>query len=162
MGCRHSSAHLHLPFSLPGFESQAHHLCFYQSIFELFHCGKDKNEQKEAGIGSEKKVVAWKAEIWLPKRESRSELHWLSILWSSSWLTWPMKTGSEQVLPLHQQRRWRLQWPDKQVWTGLSNIQKKHIVVWRSKFFLNILGNNLEVCWHSSIFTPGKNDIKWG
>ena len=35
----------------PGFESQAHHLHFYQIKFELFHVEKTKNKQKEAGIG---------------------------------------------------------------------------------------------------------------
>ena len=32
---------LHLPSCRPGFESQAHHLCFYQFIFELCDVGKD-------------------------------------------------------------------------------------------------------------------------
>ena len=39
-----------LPFCGPWFESQARHLCFFQFIFELW-CEKDKNKQKEAGIG---------------------------------------------------------------------------------------------------------------
>ena len=43
--------HLRLPSCHPGFESQAHHLHFYQIKFELFHVEKTKNKQKEAGIG---------------------------------------------------------------------------------------------------------------
>ena len=42
---------LHLPSCHPGFESQAQHLSFYQFKFELCHVEKDKNKQKEAGIG---------------------------------------------------------------------------------------------------------------
>ena len=42
---------LRLPSCRPGFESQAHHLSFYQFIFELYHVEKDENKQKEAGIG---------------------------------------------------------------------------------------------------------------
>ena len=34
----------------PGFEFQAHYLHFYQLIIEL-PCGKDKDKQKEAGVG---------------------------------------------------------------------------------------------------------------
>ena len=43
---------LHLPSCRPGFESQAHHLCFFNLYlsFEL-ECEKNENKQKEAGIG---------------------------------------------------------------------------------------------------------------
>ena len=48
--------HLRLPSCRHGFKSQAHHLCFYQILFELWHLGrKDENKQKEAGIGRFKK-----------------------------------------------------------------------------------------------------------
>ena len=40
--------HLHLPSCGPGFESQAHHLRFFQ---------KNQNKQKEAGIGPLKKQL---------------------------------------------------------------------------------------------------------
>ena len=42
---------LHPPSCCPRFESQAHHLSFYQFIFELCHVEKDENKQKEVGIG---------------------------------------------------------------------------------------------------------------
>ena len=48
---------LRLPSCRPGFESQAHHLSFYQFIFELYHVEKDENKQKEAGIGPLKKTI---------------------------------------------------------------------------------------------------------
>ena len=43
---------LRLPSCRPGFESQAHHLCFFNLYlsFEL-ECEKNENKQKEAGIG---------------------------------------------------------------------------------------------------------------
>ena len=41
---------LRLPSCHPRFESQAHHLSFHQFV-ELFNLEKDKNKQKEAGIG---------------------------------------------------------------------------------------------------------------
>ena len=41
---------LHLPSCGPGFESQAHHLCFFQFVLKLEQ-EKNKNKQKEAGIG---------------------------------------------------------------------------------------------------------------
>ena len=49
---------LRLPSCRPGFESQAHHLCFFQFIlFKLYVCHlnwnvkRTKNKQKEAGVG---------------------------------------------------------------------------------------------------------------
>ena len=47
---------LRLPSCRPGFESQAHHLCFFNLYlsFEL-ECEKNENKQKEAGIGPLKK-----------------------------------------------------------------------------------------------------------
>ena len=45
---------LSLPSLRPGFESQAHHLCFFQFIlfkFYICHLECGKNKQKEAGIG---------------------------------------------------------------------------------------------------------------
>ena len=36
-----------LPSCRPRFESQAHHLCFYQFEFELWHVEKTKNKQKK-------------------------------------------------------------------------------------------------------------------
>ena len=44
---------LRLPSCHPGFESQAHHLCFYQYKFEfkLENVEKTKINEKEAGIG---------------------------------------------------------------------------------------------------------------
>ena len=44
---------LRLPSCGPRFESRAHHLCFFQFVllpFEL-NCERNKNKQKEAGIG---------------------------------------------------------------------------------------------------------------
>ena len=43
---------LRLPSCRPGFESQAHHLCFFNLYlsFEL-ECEKNENQQKEAMIG---------------------------------------------------------------------------------------------------------------
>ena len=40
-----------LPSCRPWFESQAHHLHFYLSIFELCHVERMKINEKEAGIG---------------------------------------------------------------------------------------------------------------
>ena len=37
---------LRLPSCRPGFESQAHHLCFHQFIKKIVYCGKDENKQK--------------------------------------------------------------------------------------------------------------------
>ena len=47
----------------PGFESQAHHLCTYQLIFELCHVEMTQISKKEAGIGPFKKVYmgGWSA-----------------------------------------------------------------------------------------------------
>ena len=47
--------HLHLPSCHPGFESKAHHLCFYhlRSILcYICHVKRTKINQKEAGFGS--------------------------------------------------------------------------------------------------------------
>ena len=41
---------LRLPSWGTGFESQAHHLCFFQFVLELWP-EKNENKQKEAGIG---------------------------------------------------------------------------------------------------------------
>ena len=43
--------HLHLPACSPGFESQPHHLHFFQIVILKLQWEKDKNKQKEAGIG---------------------------------------------------------------------------------------------------------------
>ena len=40
---------LRLPSCGPGFESQAHHLCFIQFVLKLKR-KKNKNKQKEAGL----------------------------------------------------------------------------------------------------------------
>ena len=40
-----------LPFCHPGFESQEHHLFFFQCIFELCHVEKTKINEKEARSG---------------------------------------------------------------------------------------------------------------
>ena len=40
-----------LPSCGPGFKSQAHHLCFFQFVLLKLWWEKDKNKQKEAGIG---------------------------------------------------------------------------------------------------------------
>ena len=53
-GCRHNSVVLSSPTILgPGFESQAHHLCFIQFMLLKLLLGlkKNENKQKEAGIG---------------------------------------------------------------------------------------------------------------
>ena len=42
---------LHLPSCGPGFESQAHHLCFFQFILLKLYRENDENKQKEARIG---------------------------------------------------------------------------------------------------------------
>ena len=44
---------LRLPSCGPRFESQAHHLCFFQFVLLklLLELGKNENKQKEAGIG---------------------------------------------------------------------------------------------------------------
>ena len=41
---------LRLPSCSPGFESQAHHLRFFQFVLKLYR-ENNKNKQKEAGIG---------------------------------------------------------------------------------------------------------------
>ena len=41
---------LHLPSCSPGFESQAHHLSFYQLVFELSHAEKTKLNKKRQGL----------------------------------------------------------------------------------------------------------------
>ena len=38
---------LRLPSSRPGFESQAHHLCFFQIIYLSFELECEKNENKQ-------------------------------------------------------------------------------------------------------------------
>ena len=42
--------HLRLPSCHPGFESQAHHLCFNQFIFEWWHAEKTKINKKRPGL----------------------------------------------------------------------------------------------------------------
>ena len=42
---------LRLPSCGPGFESQAHYLCFFQFILLKLYQENNKNKQKEAGIG---------------------------------------------------------------------------------------------------------------
>ena len=42
---------LGLPSCGPGFESQAHHLCFFQFVLLKFYPENNENKQKEAGIG---------------------------------------------------------------------------------------------------------------
>ena len=57
-GCRHSSVDLSVPtILLPGFESQAHHPCFYhlQYLRYICHVKRTKIKQKEAGLGPFKK-----------------------------------------------------------------------------------------------------------
>ena len=41
---------LRLPFCCPGFESQAHHLCFHKFI-KMCNVENDENKRKEARIG---------------------------------------------------------------------------------------------------------------
>ena len=43
--------HLRLPSCGPGFDSQAHHLRFFQFVLLKLYRGNGKNKQKEAGIG---------------------------------------------------------------------------------------------------------------
>ena len=40
-----------LPSCGPGFESQAHHLCFFQFVLLKLYRENNENKQKEAGIG---------------------------------------------------------------------------------------------------------------
>ena len=48
-GCRHCSVESSVPsILLPGFETQAHHLCFYQFIFVLCHVEKTKINKKRS------------------------------------------------------------------------------------------------------------------
>ena len=50
LGCRHSSVDSSAPSILPPrFESQAHHLRFYQIIFELYHVEKTKISKNRLG-----------------------------------------------------------------------------------------------------------------
>ena len=42
---------LRLPSCGPGFESQAHHLRFFQFVLLKLYRGNNENKQKEAGIG---------------------------------------------------------------------------------------------------------------
>ena len=42
---------LRLPSCSPGFESQAHHLRFFQFVLLKLYRENNKNKQKEAGIG---------------------------------------------------------------------------------------------------------------
>ena len=48
---------LHLPFCGPEFESQAHHLRFFQFVLLKLYQENNENKQKEAGIGPFKKVL---------------------------------------------------------------------------------------------------------
>ena len=52
VGCRHSSVDSSAPSILmPGFKSQAHHLCYNQLQSNLsLHCEKNKNKQKRPGL----------------------------------------------------------------------------------------------------------------
>ena len=51
--------HLRFPSCLSGFESQAHHLCFYQFIFELCHVEKMKINKKRPGLAHFKKDTSY-------------------------------------------------------------------------------------------------------
>ena len=42
---------LRLPSCGPGFESLAHHLCFFQFVLLKLYQENNENKQKEAGIG---------------------------------------------------------------------------------------------------------------
>ena len=55
---------LRLPSCHPGFESQPHHLRFYQNkdkfvLYLHMHCEKNEDKQKEAGFGPFKKLKLW-------------------------------------------------------------------------------------------------------
>ena len=55
---------LRLPFCYPGFESQAHYLCFYQFIFELCQVEKTKINKREAtAIAPWHLLQLW---VWIP------------------------------------------------------------------------------------------------
>ena len=73
--------HLRLPSCHPGFESQAHHLCFYHFIFELCCVEKTKIHQKEARIDPLKKF--FKYFLRLPVRVAevmaRDEVVWMGV-----------------------------------------------------------------------------------
>ena len=65
-GGRHSSVVSSAPtIPGPGFESQAHHLCFFQFVLLKLYPENNKNKQKEAGIGPFKKKTFWKCSILL-------------------------------------------------------------------------------------------------
>ena len=68
MGCRHSSGDKSVPPILPpGFESQTHHLHFYQFIFEYCHVEKTKINKKRPGFGHFKKTFC---HLWVPFSQS--------------------------------------------------------------------------------------------
>ena len=48
---------LRLPSCGSGFESQAHHLRFFQFVLLKLYQGNNENKQKEAGIGPFKKIA---------------------------------------------------------------------------------------------------------
>ena len=73
---------LRLPSCCPGFESQAHHLHFYQFIFELCHRENDENKQKEAELAHffKKNTILSKEVVLTPTRN----LHCVSPNFKSS------------------------------------------------------------------------------
>ena len=74
---------LRLPSCGPGFEYQAHHLCFFQFVLLKLYRENNENKQKEAGIGPflkktsiyiKKVVVAKLADRLPPTQEDQGKI----------------------------------------------------------------------------------------
>ena len=76
-----------LPFYHPWFESQAQNLRFYQFILR---CGKDKNKQKEAGIGPFKNYSHYKSSQEMVAFQA---LKLMQTWWGASMLFWAKRTS---------------------------------------------------------------------
>ena len=75
--------HLRLQSCGPGFEYQAHHLCFFQFVLLKLYRENNENKQKEAGIGPflkktsiyiKKVVVAKLADRLPPTQEDQGKI----------------------------------------------------------------------------------------
>jgi len=70
-----------LPFCRPGFDSQAHQLCFYHyskicAIFVHAMWEKNENKQKEAEFGQFKKIIFWFRKYFLLSSwDSANKIH---------------------------------------------------------------------------------------
>ena len=92
---------LRLPFCHPGFESQAHHLCFYPFKFEfkLWHVEKTKINSKR---GRDWPIFLKKQLFVLPRIEQLTSIVLKIILLSGR----PLTIGILSCLELYNQERW--------------------------------------------------------